>query len=238
MLLLALILAFNNRTGINIMKIAGILVVLFCSGFAGLAFGQEVSNEPQTYMTLSAGLHDLDSWDGTVDLGNNIAFDGTAELDNGMAYGMEIGRVYEKYRWELEYQQGNFDATSIILNSLQESQSKTGRYRAITLNGYRHFQLSEAWQINAGLGIGMGEAKMPGMGFTGGCNCFASAKNSGFVWLARLELEYRMDNNNFLGLRFTGLIDIPGPESGSAKPAIIYNNKDIKAVSLSYRHSF
>jgi hypothetical protein len=84
----------------------------------------------------------------------------------------------------------------------------------------------------------MGEAKMPGMGFTGGCNCFGSARNSGFVWLARLELEYRMNKSNILGLRLTGLIDMPGPESGSARPAIVYENKDIMAVSLSYRHNF
>ncbi|MEY4640095.1 MAG: hypothetical protein RLZZ227_89 [Pseudomonadota bacterium] len=205
---------------------------------AALCAQEQEDREPQNYIGAHVGMHDVDEWLGSVDLGNNIAFDGVVRLDSKWEAGLMLGREYAFWRWELEYQQGRYDAKSIQLGTQTGTVSDSGKYQALTLNAYRVEQLSERIDVYAGLGIGWGMAALPAMGFTGGCQCFAAAENTGFVWQWRLGAEYRIGDNQELFVQYSQIMNLPGPEATDRAPMIHYENRDIATVGIGWRWPF
>lgn len=190
------------------------------------------------YAGVHAGMHDVDEWNGQVELGKGIAFDGQVGLDSKWAAGLVVGREYEHTRLELEYQQGRYDVTDIALGIQRADVSGAGKYQALTANVYRFAQLYRRLEGYAALGIGWGKATLPQLGFQGGCQCFAAAEENGFIWQWRLGLEYRVSEANSLFLQYTGLMDLPGPVSAAGYPSVRYEEKDAASVTLGWRYRF
>lgn len=194
--------------------------------------------DPVFYGTVHAGTNDVDEWQGRVQLGKGVAFDGNLTLDSEWAAGLAAGRDYGNYRVELEYQQGRYGVTSLSLGTQQASANAAGNYQALTVNAYRSAQLYRRFYGYAALGLGWGEAELPQLGFAGGCQCFAAADESGFIWQWRLGLEYHIGDSNSLFLQYTGIMNVPGPASPAGMPSVRYEDKDISTASLGWRVRF
>jgi opacity protein-like surface antigen len=190
------------------------------------------------YAGVHAGTHDVDKWNGQVELGKGIAFDGQVGLDSKWAAGLVVGREYEHTRLELEYQQGRYDVTDIALGIQRADVSGAGKYQALTANAYGFARLYKRLDGYAAVGIGWGKATLPQLGFAGGCQCFAAADESGFVWQWRLGLEYRVSEANSVFLQYTGLMDLPGPVSAAGSPSVRYEDKDAASVTFGWRFRF
>lgn len=196
---------------------------------------QESAEDPQNYVGIHFGNHDVEEWRGRVDMGRNVQLDGRISLDNKWEAGLLVGREYERSRYELEYQLGRYQADRIELGPRTASVDGKGKYQALTLNAYRLKQLSERIDGYAGLGIGWGKATLPQLGFSGACQCFAQADDSGFIWQWRLGLEYRIREDGELFLQFNRLMNMPGPASAAASPGVRYEEKDIDTVAIGWR---
>ncbi len=194
---------------------------------------------PFPYLGLQLGLHDVDAWPAQISLGNGVDFEGGVTLEDDLAFGLQLGREYENSRYELEYQRGGYTMATINLGALSEEVAgDKGRYEALTLNALRLHDFSERLTGYAGLGIGYGRAQLPAAGFAGGCQCFPEAEESGFVWQARIGLEYRLGERARLGLQYSRLFDMPGPREEDALPSIVYAERDIDTLALSLRWEF
>ncbi len=217
--------------------LAGLLLLAF---IPGVAAQQETEDEfPFTYLGLQLGLHDVDAWPARISLGNGVDFDGGVLLDEQPAWGVQFGREHENWRYELEYQRGGYEVGTLNLGALTEDvQGDEGQYEALLLNGMRLHDFSERLAGYLGLGIGMGRTELPAQGFTGGCQCFPEAEESGFVWQARIGLEYRFGERTRLGLHYSRLFGMPGPVSDAGAPAIAYEERDIDTLALSLRWEF
>ena len=194
--------------------------------------------ESPYYAGVHVGMHDVDEWNGQVELGKGIAFDGRVGLDSKWAAGLVIGREYEHSRLELEYQQGRYGVTDIALGVQRAAASGSGKYQALTANVYRFAQLYKRLDGYAALGIGWGKASLPQLGFQAGCQCFAAADESGFIWQWRLGLEYNVSDTNSLFLQYTSLMDLPGPVSAAGFPSVRYEDKDAGSVTIGWRARF
>ncbi len=217
--------------------LAGLLLLGLSSGVAAQ---QEAEDEfPFTYLGVQLGLHDVDAWPARISLGNGVDFDGGVLLDEQPAWGVQLGREHENWRYELEYQRGGYEVGTLNLGALTEDvQGDEGQYEALLLNGLRLHDFSERLAGYLGLGIGLGRAELPAQGFTGGCQCFAQAEESGFVWQARIGLEYRLSERSRLGLHYSRLFDMPGPVSEAGAPSIVYEARDIDTLALNLRWEF
>jgi hypothetical protein len=120
----------------------------------------------------------------------------------------------------------------------EDVQGDEGQYEALLLNGMRLHDFSERLAGYLGLGLGMGRTELPAQGFTGGCQCFPEAEESGFVWQARIGLEYRFGERTRLGLHYSRLFGMPGPVSDAGAPSIVYDERDIDTLALSLRWEF
>jgi len=198
----------------------------------------QTGEEPFNYFALHLGLHDVQEWPAKVSLGNGIEFPGLVLLDATLEYGLQVGREYEKSRYEVEYQRGGYKASNIALNALSQDASGTGHYQALTINAYRTRDFSERTAGYLGAGIGYGAARLPRMGFSGGCQCFPQADSSGLVWQVRIGLERLIGTHSRAGLQYTRIFGMPGPGSGRALPAVQYPDKDIDTLSIVYRREF
>lgn len=194
--------------------------------------------EPVFYGSIHGGINDVDEWQGRVQLGKGLALDGNLTLDNRWAAGLTAGRQYGNYRFELEYQQGRYNVTNIALGKQSAAVNASGDYRALTANAYRSQQLYRRLDGYAALGIGWGEAALPQLGFTGSCQCFVAADESGFIWQWRLGLELQVNDANSLFLQYTRIMDVPGPASPAGTPSVRYEDKDISTASLGWRFKF
>jgi hypothetical protein len=224
------------RVSLRLLLAAGILLA---SMPAALAQQDAEEEFPFNYLGLAAGLHDVDAWPAQISLGNGVNFEGGVTLEEDLAFGLQIGREYENSRYELEYQRGGFAVATISLGSLSEDvDGDTGHYEALTLNALRLHDFTERFTGYAGLGIGMGRALLPAQGFRGGCQCFPEAEESGFVWQARVGLEYRIGERARLGMHYSRLFNIPGPLGEDALPAIVYDERDVDVLALSFRWQF
>lgn len=214
----------------------------FLAVYAGQVQAQskpEETVEPVNYIGLHAGVHNLKMWPARVSLGNAVTFAGKVELEPELAAGLTLGREYKNSRYEVEYQRGNYRASRISLNTRSENvKHGKGFYQALTLNAYRTQPLIERLKGYAGLGIGYGKAKLPAWAFTGGCACFPAADAQGFVWQARVGLEYRIGGYNHLGLHYARLMRMPGPTSGKQNPSIHYAKQKIDTLALEFRREF
>ena len=192
--------------------------------------------EPARYFGLHVGQNNLSSWNGNVDFGGGVSTGGNLSLDGGRHFGLQLGRQTEKARYEVEYQRGNFDLTGITLGPVSADAAGSGNYQALTANYYRIGEFSERWTGYAGLGIGLARVSLPGASFPGGCDCFAQARDTGFVWQARLGLEYRFDKGHHAFAQYTYL-NLPGVDSGGT-PGVSYDRKGVGAITIGYRKTF
>lgn len=214
-------------------------IVLFAATSVVLAQQSVTEEFPFTYLGLQAGVHDVDQWPATIAFGNAVNFEGGVTLKEEPAFGLQIGREYENSRYEVEYQRGTYEVGSINLNAMSEKlQGDTGHYEALTLNALRMHDFTERFTGYMGLGIGMGKALLPAQGFSGGCQCFPEARESGFVWQARVGLEYRVGERARLGMHYSRLFNIPGPLWEDSLPAIFYDERDVDVLALSFRWLF
>lgn len=215
---------------------------LLATGLPGIVAAQEaaeIDKEPRYYIGLHGGLNQLKDWPATVRLGGGVSADGEVQLKSGYAAGLQIGRQREKSRFELEYQQGGFRLKGLALGPVTEAVTgDTGRYQALTLNGYRTGRLSESWRGYAGLGIGFGRVDLPGAGFSTGCDCFPKSSGNGLVLLARLGTEYRFDaeGNHRAFIQYTWL-SMRGPSTAGAT-GIDYERHIFGGLTLGYRYVF
>ncbi|TFH70302.1 hypothetical protein E3V39_15075 [Gammaproteobacteria bacterium LSUCC0112] len=198
----------------------------------------QVEFEPFNYVGVHAGPHDLRQWPVEVNLGNDIRLPGRLDLDAGFRYGALLGRQYKKYRYELEYQEGRFDINDINLGKRSQDVDDSGKYQVWTLNAYRTKELGQRVTGFIGAGIGWGHSRLPEMGFTNGCQCFPKADGSDFIWQLRAGLERQLSLRNHLGIQYTRLFRIPGPESGDQLPQAIYPRQEVGAWSLTFRRDF
>lgn len=214
-------------------------MVLFAATPVVLAQQSVAEEFPFTYLGLHAGVHDVDQWPATISLGNAVSFEGGVTLQQDLAFGLQIGREYENSRYEVEYQRGAYEVDSINLNAMSENlQGGTGHYEALTLNALRMHDFTERFTGLVGLGIGMGRAVLPAQGFSGGCQCFPAAENEGFIWQARLGVEYRAGERGWLGLHYSRLFNMQGPQEESGAPSIVYADRDIDTLAISFRWEF
>ena len=203
---------------------------------ASLAGTGAFAAEPAYYAGVHGGVNNLEDWSADVTLGPGVSLPGSLTLDHGSNFGLIIGRQTENARFELELQGGKFDVTGIQLGLLQQNVSAGGRYDALTFNAYRTHPFAERLTGYAGLGIGWGRASLPQLGFTAGCNCFASASESGFAYLGRLGLEYRLGDRHNLFAQYTWL-RLPKINSGGT-PGTEYARKGVGIASVGYRYTF
>ena len=194
-----------------------------------------MSRQPRNYAGVHAGINDLEDWKGKVALGKNIELDGSLSLDSNWTAGLVLGREYENSRYEVEYQQGSYSISAISLGTQHSTTDSSGKYQALTANAYRVQHFAHRVDGYLGLGIGMGRASLPALGFQNACQCFASADESGFVWQWRIGLEYALSENNRLSLQWSGLRNVPGPVSGGGFPAVTYEDKNLSTLSLQWR---
>lgn len=213
---------------------------LFRAGLAGLAcvFAMAAqAGQPGWYAGLHGGINDLDDgWDATVSLGGPVRVPGKLSLDRGQHWGLFAGKQTENARFELEYQRGDFDITRIQLGPQQQAMSTGGDYDLLTINAYRTWDPSDSYTLYAGLGIGWGHTRLPLMGFTSGCQCFAAASRSDFVYQGRLGAEYHFAHGHNAFVQATW-IALPTPGSRS-NPGVVYSGKGVRALSVGYRKEF
>jgi hypothetical protein len=201
-----------------------------------LAGGATEPGKPVYYAGGHLGVNNLDTWPAQVDFGAGVRVDGRLALDRGGHQGLVIGRQTEKGRFELEYQRGDAELTSISLGSVSEAATGRLRYEALTVNAYRTRAFDAAWTGFFGVGLGWGSVKTPKAGFTSGCECFSATSEGGFVYQARLGLEYGFGQGHKAFAQYTWL-SLPGGESGGV-PGIDYPRRGVGALSIGYRKTF
>ena len=207
------------------------LTMLLAFAAVGVQAGQ-----PGYYAGVHGGRNDVKDWNASVSLGAIVTLPGTVGAERAAHWGVFGGRQTENARFEVEYQWGNFDITSIQLGALQQAVAKEGDYRALMLNAYRTYDFNERFTGYAGLGIGWGEVKLPQMGFSGGCNCFPAADKSGFAYQGRIGAEWHITPRHNAFLQYTS-IRLPRPASGGT-PGVTYSRKSVGTISIGYRHQF
>lgn len=193
---------------------------------------------PANYFGVQGGINDLrGSWHGDVSLGPGVSLPGTVGIKRGNEFGVFGGRQSGNWRFEGEYQHGNFDITSIELGPVSEAHPASGSYDALTLNAYRTGEITNGLTAYGGLGIGWGRVRLPQMGFaSNGCNCFAGSSGSGFAWLARVGLEYALTSNDNVFAQYTYL-GLPRAGSGGS-PGVEYERKNVGSLGIGYRRTF
>lgn len=202
---------------------------------AGVACAAQAA-DPAYYVGIQGGTNNLKHLPATVSLGPGVSLPGHLVLDGDTQFGVVAGRQTENARFELEYQTGDFDITAIRLGPISQNVSNSGRYRALTLNAYRTQPIRGNWTGYAGLGIGWGKASLPQMGFTGGCNCFAAASESGLAYQGRAGLEYALDRRHNAFVQYT-LLRLPKQASGGT-PGTSYERRSVGIIGVGYRFGF
>lgn len=87
--------------------------------------------------------HDLKQWPAVGNLRYDIKFDGFVKFQSRYSLGFQIGRAYEKSRYEVEFQKGHFNVRDINLAALSESANASGKCQELTVNGFRTRAVSE-----------------------------------------------------------------------------------------------
>ncbi|TCW31837.1 outer membrane protein [Gulbenkiania mobilis] len=208
---------------------------LILAAAAGLfASSVAFAAEPAPYLGAHLGTNLLDHWPARVDFGG-VTASGEAALDSGLHGGLMLGRQTEHARFEMEYQRGAIELNSLKLGPLNRSADGTGHYDAVTVNAYRTHDFNERWSAFAGAGIGWGKVRMPS-GRLEGCECFASASESGLVYQGRIGVEYRLARAHSAFAQYS-LLRLPGA-SGGGTPQVAYEDRTIGSVTVGYRMLF
>lgn len=192
--------------------------------------------QPGYYVGVHGGRNNLDDWDATVSLGPSVRLPGRLAVDSGTHWGVLGGRQTENARYELEYQRGDFDIGSAHLGAVTQATSASGNYQALTANAYRTHDLSDRFGVFAGLGLGWGKVKLPGITLASGCNCFSESNKSGAVVQARVGAQWQIQSSHDVSLQYTWL-RLPRASSGTV-PGAEYSRKTVGALTVGYRHEF
>lgn len=188
--------------------------------------------EDAGYWSVQGGVNKLSDWPGTVNFGGPAA-DASLQLDRGAQFGAAIGRQYDKTRYELEYQHGQFDITGARVAALTQPADGSGKYDVLTANAYRTLPLNDTLALYAGLGLGYGRINLPKVGGATGCQCLGKASKGSAAYQARLGMEYRTSDT---GLAFVqaGWLSLPGARSeGTAY--VTYPRRGFATVGVGYR---
>lgn len=215
------------------------LMMLAALAFPAFAQQTAATEEPVRYYGgLQIGRNNVSSWADSVTLGPGISVPGQLGTKAGKLAGLVLGRQSEKARWEVEYQRGDFKLANVEVGAVAESASGTGRYQALTANGYRLAPLGEGrtWTGYGALGLGWGRAELPAVTLSSACPCMPASSKSGLVFLARLGIDYRVTEDDRLFLQYS-LLRMPGPASGTV-PGVQYATKWIGGLGLGYRRLF
>lgn len=191
--------------------------------------------EDTRYWSVQGGMNNLSDWPGTVNFGGPSA-DASLQLDRGVQFGAAIGKQYDKARYELEYQHGQFDISAVRVAAVTQPADASGKYDALTANAYRALPLNDAFSLYAGLGLGYGRINLPKVGGTSGCQCLNKASKGGAAYQARLGMEYRTSGS---GLAFVqaGWLSLPGAQSDGAA-YVSYPRRGFATVGIGYRGLF
>lgn len=192
---------------------------------------------PRYYAGGHFGTSDLDRWNAQVRLGAAVRASGHVGLDGARQAGLRVGRQSGPGRYEVEYQHGTFDLTSIQLGPVAQDATGGGRYRALTFNAYRVARFDERLNGHLGLGLGWGSASLPQAAFDNGCRCFSSASKDGWAAQLRAGLEYRFDGEHHVFLQYS-VLSLPGPSSGGDASGVSYSRKVVGTAGLGYRKLF
>lgn len=197
------------------------------------AFAQD---KPRYYGAIHLGQNNLEEWPASVDFGGPTT-PGQLKLDRSLHFGIIAGREKDQTRFEIEYQRGRAKIEQVALGAVTQAASGSGRYQALTVGAYRVFELNPALNAFIGLGIGWGSVSLPQLAPVGACNCFAGAKDSGFVWQARIGAEYEFGRDQAILAQYT-LLRLPGPSASGGAPTAHYGSKRVGAFSVGYRNGF
>ncbi len=184
------------------------------------------------YWSVQGGMNNVSDWPARVNFGGPQV-DASLQIDRGMQFGAAIGKQYEKGRFELEYQHGQFDIEGATVAAVSQVANANGKYDVLTANAYRTFQMSDSVAAYAGLGVGYGRVNLPQVGGATGCQCLNSAAKGSAVYQARLGMEFKVSDS---GLMFAqaGWLSLPGARSdGTAY--VTYPRRGFATLGIGYR---
>ena len=193
------------------------------------------ATQPAYYAGAHLGQNNLSSWPAEVNFGGPRA-SGRLSLDDGAHGGLMVGRQTENARFEVEYQQGRVDVSSVQLGPVTQGVDARGKYHVLMLNAYRTFVLRPSLTAYAGAGVGWSSVKLPGLPPINACNCFPAASKKGAAFQLRVGAEYLVAPGHGLFLQYTAL-RLPGPDSGGV-PSVDYARRTIGALTAGYRATF
>lgn len=206
------------------------------AALAVLTLATNAVAQPSMYVGAHLGQNNLSGWPAEVDFGG-VTAQGRLGLEDGAHGGVMIGRQIDNaYRYDVEYQQGRLDISSVSLGPVSRANSARGKYQALMLNGYRTFVLRPNLNLYAGAGIGWGSVKLPSLPPLNGCNCFTSASDKGFAFQVRAGAEYELSLGHRLFLQYTAL-RLAGSGSDTV-PSVNYGRKTVSAITAGYRMNF
>lgn len=204
----------------------------------GLALPMKAASQPAApanYAGVHIGQNNLSSWPAEVNFGG-VSAQGHLSLNDSTHGGLMIGRQTENARFELEYQQGRIDISSVQVGPVSQGADARGKYQVIMLNAYRTFVLRPNLNAYVGAGVGWGSVKLPSLPPVSGCNCFPAASDKDLALQARAGAEYLVAAGHGIFLQYTAL-RLPGANSGGV-PSVSYSRRTIGAVGVGYRATF
>ena len=191
--------------------------------------------EETRYWSVHGGMNKLSDWPARVNFGGP-SVDASLKIERGMQFGAAVGKQYDKARYELEYQHGQFDISGATVAALAQAADASGKYDVVTFNAYRSLPLNAALSTYAGLGLGYGRINLPQVGGASGCRCLGKASKGGAAYQARIGMEYRMSES---GLAFmqAGWLSLAGARSDGAA-YVAYPRRGFAMLSVGYRGLF
>ncbi len=207
------------------------LVTALALPFSAAAQPAQAAN----YAGVHLGQNNLNNWPAEVNFGGVIA-QGRLALDDGVHGGLLVGRQTDNARFEVEYQHGRIDVSSVQLGPVTQAAQARGRYQVLMLNAYRTFALLPSLSAYVGAGLGWSSVKLPRLPPINGCNCFPAASQKGAAFQARVGAEYLLAPGHGLFLQYTAL-RLPGPDFGGV-PSVDYSRRTLGAITAGYRASF
>lgn len=217
------------------------VVAFLCTAIiASEVYADEEKSETEAvnFLRLAIGDHDLQQWQAEIDFGSGVTLPGMVSINSDYAASIAFGREYQRLLFQLEYAYGSFAPGEVRIEQSRETGNWEGSYRALTLDAGYKIPLTQKFRLMPVIGAGVARANLPLM-INNGCQCFKTARSSGVVYKAQLDLDYSVNNRLNFFLSLQGLLNIEGPTSPEqAFPSIEYTTKDVFATTVGLRWSF
>jgi opacity protein-like surface antigen len=213
------------------LRLAAVAMAAACMAWAAPAAAVDTA-----YIGVHVGRNDLDHWDHSADFGAGVRTPGRLSLDSKTQWGLTAGRQMDLARFELEYQQGQFDVTGFTLGALSGVRSASGDFRALTFNAYRSFPLNDQANVYLGGGLGIGHSKLPALARVSACDCYREASDTGLTVQLRAGAEYAFGEGHRVFLQYT-LMRLPRAGSDGT-PSVDYSRETVNTLSLGYGRAF